>query len=127
MQSASGPFQICGACKREWPTWDAFVQDPGVRLLGLQSVPSHPGFNLLVFEDSCGSSMSVLARRLRHLLPPPATDAPLPVLFGGEHCRGHCRSLEDLEACDAPCENNRDRALILLIQVLKNAAARSRP
>ena len=120
IDSAPRPFQVCGACKRAWPTWDGFVRDPAVHLRGLQSVASHPGGNLLVFEHSCGSSISVLARRLRPLLPEVESDAALPVLFGTGQCRGHCRLLKDLEACDAPCGNVRDRALILLIQCLKN-------
>jgi len=125
IESASGPFRVCGACKRAWPTWDGFVQDPAVRLRGLQSLAAEPGSNLLVFEHSCGSSISVLARRLRHLLPELESDAPLAVLFGTEQCRGHCRLLKDLEACDAPCGNVRDRALILIIQCLKKTAEQS--
>jgi len=122
VQPASGPFQICGSCKYAWTTWDEFVRDSAVRLLGLQSLATQPGFNLLVFEHGCGSSVSLLARRLRHLLPKPDTDAPLPVLLGTEQCRGHCLRLEDLEVCTAPCSNVHDRALILLVQCLKKAA-----
>ncbi|HZT30052.1 MAG TPA: hypothetical protein VFA33_09225 [Bryobacteraceae bacterium] len=125
VECASGPFQVCGACKRAWPTWDGFVRDPTVRLLGLQSLAAKPDCNLLVFEHSCGSSISILARRLRHLLPEPEPDVPLPVLYGTDQCRGHCRFLEDLEACVAPCHNVRDRALILLVQCLKTAAQES--
>ena len=121
MESKSGPFKFCGSCKQEWRTWAGFVEDPAVRLRGLQSVAGHPASNLLVFEHSCGSSVSVLASRLRHLLPPPDSEAPLPVLYGTQECRGHCRFLEDLEACDAPCANVHDRALILIIQCLKKA------
>jgi len=124
-ESAAAPFRVCGACKSAWPTWDGFVQDPSVRLLGLQSLAAEPGSNLLVFEHSCGSSISVLARRLRYLLPELESDAPLAVLFGTGECRGHCRLLKDLEACDAPCGNVRDRALILLIQALKKTAGQS--
>jgi len=75
----------------------------------------------MVFEHNCGSSISLLARRLRHLVPEPESEAPLPLLFGTEQCQGHCRHLEDLEACVAHCRNNRDRALILLVQCLKKA------
>jgi hypothetical protein len=122
MRAESAAFRVCGACKHAWPTWHEFVQDPAVRLLGFQSLAAKPGSNLLVFEHSCGSSISVLAKRLRHLLPELVSDAPLPVLFGADECRGHCRSIEDLEACDALCGNVRDRALILLIQCLKKTA-----
>jgi hypothetical protein len=125
IENTSDPFRVCGSCKRAWLTWDGFVQDPAVRLLGLQSLAAKPDCNLLVFEHSCGSSISVLARRLRYLLPEVESDVPLPVLFGTDQCRGHCRSLKDLEACDAPCGNIRDRVLMLLVQCLKKTAQQS--
>ena len=120
---ATGPFQVCGACKCAWPTWDAFVLDPAVRLLGMQSLVSRPDTNLLVFEHACGSSISILSRRVRHLLPEPEPLNPPGRLLGTEQCRGHCLRLEDLEACDAPCSNARDRKLILLVQRMKRAAS----
>ena len=114
------PFQICGSCKRAWTSWDSFVLDPAVRLLGLQAVFTNRDFNVLVFEHRCGSSISVLAPRLRHLLPEPEPGDPPARLLGTEQCRGHCLRLEDLEACDAPCANARDRELILLVQRMKS-------
>ncbi len=116
------PFQICGACKAAWSTWDSFVLDPAVRLLGFQSDIAHPDVNLLVFEHRCGSSISILTRRLRYLLPEPEPAAPLSRLLGTGQCRGHCLRLEDLEACDAPCSNARDRELILLVRRMRHAA-----
>jgi len=125
VESATLPFQTCGACKRTWPTCDTFVLDPDVRLLGLQAVITHPDFNVMVFEHICGSSVSILTPRLRHLLPEPEPGEATVRLLGTEECRGHCRLLEDLEACDAPCSNARDRELILLIRRIKNAARMS--
>ena len=119
VECVTGPFQICGSCKRAWETWDSFVLDPAVRLLGLQSEVALPDVNLLVFEHGCGSSISILSRRLRHLLPEPEPGAPAVRLMGTAECRGHCRYLNDLEACDAPCSNARDRELILLVQRMK--------
>ena len=125
-ESSADPFQVCGACKRAWQTWDLFVKDPQVSLLGLQFVATDRDCNLLVFEHSCGSSTSVLARRLRHLLPDlECAEVALPVLFGTNECPGHCRSLADLEACVEPCGNARDRALILIIQCLKKFTLQS--
>jgi len=97
--------------------------DPAVRLLGLQAVVTNPDVNLLVFEHRCGSSISILSKRLRHLLPEPKPGDPSARLLGTEQCRGHCLRLEDLEACDAPCSNARDRELILIVQRIKKAAA----
>lgn len=117
------PFQFCGSCRRTWTSLDAFVCDPAVRLLGLQALVTKPEFNLLVFEHRCGSSISILARRLRHLLPEPEVEPPPELMFGTEPCPGHCRRLSDLEACDNPCANARDRRLTLLIVKMKREPA----
>ena len=93
--------------------------DPAVRLLDLQSEIALPDVNLLVFEHGCGSSISILSRRLRHLLREPRPGDPTVRLMGTAECRGHCRYLADLEACDAPCSNARDRKLILLVERMK--------
>jgi hypothetical protein len=117
---AGSPFRACGSCSRIWLGWEEFVLDPELRLLGLQAVPERLDASVLVFEHRCGSSVSVLTRRLRHLLPePPAADWPS--LRGTEECPGHCLSLEDLAACDRPCSNARDRDLIKIVQRLREA------
>jgi hypothetical protein len=116
-------FQTCGACKRAWPSWDAFVADPSVRLRGLQAVIHMPDVNLLVFEHGCGTSISILSRRLRHLLPALGPDAPSVRLLKTEQCRGHCLMLGDMAMCDAPCSNARDRELIRLVLRMKKVPA----
>jgi hypothetical protein len=103
-------------------TWDSLILEPAVRLLGLQATITLPDVNLLVFEHNCGSSISILSRRLRHLLPEPRLDAPATRLLGTELCRGHCFLLRDLEACDAPCSNAREHELIRLVQDTKKEA-----
>jgi hypothetical protein len=124
--AAPKDFQVCGSCRSSWPTWDGFVLDPAVRLVGLQVVAGHPNLNLLVFEHRCGSSISILTPRVRHILPDDGDHEQRAVLMGTESCRGHCVRLEDLERCDAPCANARDRELILLVQRMKEARASAR-
>jgi hypothetical protein len=112
------PFRKCGSCQQAWTDWRAFLLDPELRLLGLQVIPQIPDANLFVFEHECGSSVSVLATRLRpHLGPQHAVEVP--ILFGGDLCRQHCRLLEDLEACDRPCANARDRWITVRIEEIK--------
>lgn len=123
-ESADSPFQTCGACKLEWPTWESFLFDPDVRILGFQPALAHPELNLLIFEHRCGSSISVLTRRLRHLLPPRSEETPRVTLYGSEECENHCRFLDDLEVCEAPCANARDRELILMIRRMKRASSK---
>ena len=101
-------------CRKQWATRQDFISDPELRLLGLQAVPNFPDANLLVFEHECGTSVSVLASRLRDLIPDPEPDDPsLPLLQGTESCRGYCNRLEELEVCDQRCSNARDRRLTL--------------
>ncbi len=118
-KKGSHPFKTCGSCRKIWETWQDFVLDPGIRILGFQAVEGLSDANLIVFEHRCGSSISLLAKRLRHLLPTPDEETRLPVLFGSDECRRHCRLIEDLESCDRPCANSRDRRLIQLLLSMK--------
>jgi len=115
------PFQECGSCREAWDRWQDFVADPEVRLLGFQGSDRFPDTNLLVFEHRCGSSISVLAKRLRHILPEDEQKRQLPVLFASEHCNQYCRTIENLKECDRACVNARDRKLILRILEMKKA------
>jgi len=115
-------FQICGACKHAWSTLGSFILDPANRLLGLQVLITNPDFNVLVFEHRCGSSISILTPRLRHLLPDPQPDEALASLLCAEQCIGRCRLLEHMEECDAPCGIALDYKLIPLIQRMKREA-----
>ena len=112
------PFKTCGACRQPWRSWAAFVADPQLRLLGLQAIAGVPDASLLVFEHRCGSSVSVLTRRLRHLLPDHEA-ASWPSLRGTHQCAGHCSHLGDNGACAMTCRNARDRDLIGLVQRLQ--------
>ena len=112
-------FKTCGSCRHAWADWRDFVFDPAVRLIGLQAVPGLPDANVLVFEHRCGSSVSVLAPKLRHLLGAQESTAERTLLFGTEGCSGHCLVLEDLSRCDKPCSNARDRRLAILISDTK--------
>jgi hypothetical protein len=122
-ESPARPFQVCGSCQNVWPTWESFVTDPAVRLLGLQSVINRQDINLLVFEHSCGSSISIFSRRLHHILPE-ANGAPVRLL-GTDQCRGHCVKVDDFEACDAPCANARDRTLVRFLHQIGQKARES--
>jgi hypothetical protein len=113
------PFRTCGACRRQWTTSAAFLDDAGLTVVGLQVAEHMPEANLLVFEHVCGSSVSVRAARLRFLLPDPAEGEGLADLWGTEECQQLCRHLDDWMACDRPCVNARDRHLLQLVLRIK--------
>ena len=110
-------FKTCGSCRQNWSSWEDFAYDPALRLLGLQAIAGVPDASLLVFEHRCGSSVSVLTRRLRHLVPDHEA-AGWPSLRGTDECAGHCMQLGDNSACPRRCRNARDRALIGLVMRL---------
>ncbi|MGD0309901.1 MAG: hypothetical protein ABSC02_11500 [Acidobacteriota bacterium] len=115
------PFQKCGSCGQMWNQWPDFIFDPAVRLLGFQAMPGLPDANLVIFVHCCGSTISILAQRLRHILPGPEQAGDLPSLFDTDMCNQYCRFIESLEACDRPCVNARDRRLILMLLRMKES------
>jgi hypothetical protein len=121
-QAAPAPFRLCGCCQHAWATWHEFVLDPDLRLLGLQVVPGAADANVLVFDHCCGSSISVLVRRVRHLLPDVDDTALPPVEVGLDTCRRHCRDLEAFLACERACPKARDRRIVQAIVRLRQGA-----
>ena len=121
---AASFFQICGSCRRRWRSWNDFVLDPAVRLLGMQVQTDRSDINLLVFEHDCGTSISILTRRLSGLLSDQDDAQPSVSLRDTERCKGHCRVLGDFASCDAPCINARDRELMrLILRIQRHARA----
>ena len=118
------PFKTCGSCGRSWSDWRSFLLDRRVRLLGLQAAPGVADANAIVFEHRCGSTVSVLAHRLRRLLGPEEPVAGLAELYGSPGCNGNCRTIENLALCDRPCVNARDRKLTLRVAELMAVAPR---
>jgi len=116
--AAEQPFKICGACRRAWPTWEEFAADGDVHLLGLQAVPDVPDASVLIFDHRCGSTVSVLTKRLYHLLPHhPAEEWPS--LRDGPECGRHCLTLGDNAPCDKHCRNARDRDILRLVERMR--------
>lgn len=123
--AATHPFKVCGSCRRTWASWEEFIGDAGIRLLGLQAMLGVPDASLLVFEHRCGTSVSVLTKRLRHLLAKDGSEA-WPSLRFTEQCPGHCHSLPDHLQCDQHCMHARDRRLLALVEA-QHRATRARP
>jgi hypothetical protein len=98
------------------------VLDPDLRLLGLQVVPSKADANVIVFDHCCGTSISLLARRVRFLMPDVDDAALPPVQVGLDECRRRCQQLEDFLACERPCPKARDRRIVQAIVRLRQGA-----
>lgn len=115
---ATGVFKVCGSCRRTWSTWEEFVTDPEVRLLGLQSRASLPEATVLVFEHFCGSSVSILASRLHHLVPH-HPGARWPCLCDTDACPGHCLDFRDHGRCVECCRLAMDREILAIATALQ--------
>jgi len=111
---SSETFSRCGACGRRWLTAGAFLDDAGVRVVGLQVAGHVPDLNLLVFEHACGSSVSVFTSRLRSLCSQAADTAAVD-MFQGEKCKELCLRLDEWRPCDNPCINAADRRLLQVV------------
>ena len=108
---ADGAFRKCGVCGQVWMTWQAFVLDRELTLLGLQAAPRTPRANALVFNHKSCGSVSVLTYKLRGPLGLPD---PEPDEDGS--CDGCYRDLAELAACDKDCPIAPDRKLVGMIQ-----------
>ncbi len=119
MHSATAPFRVCGSCQKQWASPYDFVVDAEIRLLGLQMVPKKSQGNLLMFGHRCGTSISVFAKHLHHLVPDPEEEANPQAVVSYEECKRLCRNLKDLAVCDRPCPKAGDRRLVQAILQLK--------
>ena len=111
-------FKKCGACGKIWNTVDEFIHDPRVKVLWLQIIPGIPDANCIIFEHrDCGSTVSVLTPKLRHLLRKDFTYTE--DLYNTEECNNHCNTRDTMAACEKPCVNAHDRELARLLVSLK--------
>lgn len=112
-------FKKCGACRKIWLTENEFLNDKKVKVLWLQVIPGFPDVNCIIFEHlECGSTVSVLTPKLRHLL-----DRKLEIvkdLYGTEECNNLCNTRETMAACDKNCVNAPDRELARLLVSYKS-------
>ena len=111
-------FKQCGACKKVWNSVDDFIYDKNVKVLWLQVIPGYPDANCIIFEHrSCGSTISVLTPKIRHLLKREFNYTE--DLYGTDDCNGHCNTRDTMAACEKECVNAQDRELARLLVSLK--------
>ena len=111
-------FKQCGACKFEWNSVDEFINDKNVKVLWLQVIPGFPDANCIIFEHrGCGSTISVLSTKLRHLLKREFNYTE--DLYGTDECNDFCNTRDTMAACDKKCINAQDRELARMLVSLK--------
>ena len=108
------PFRQCRVCGKQWNTWQEFLVDPSLQVLGLQAVPKIPKANVLIFNHARCGTVSILTSKLHELVEVPDSAQP-----ETEPCDGCFRDLDDLAGCDRPCVIAKDRRLTLKVLALK--------
>jgi hypothetical protein len=118
-EPSAAPYPSFQACVCQYAGQiSGLVFDPG-SADRLQAIPGIFDANVFVFEYCCGTSVSVLVHKLRHLLGTEEETSGWSLLYGTESCSGYCLVFEDLSSCDKPCVNARDRRLAILISDTK--------
>jgi hypothetical protein len=100
----SEPFKTCPACRTSWPTRDAFLADPDIRLLGYQVNFAELALGYFDFNHlrvGCFTTLGVEAGLFTDLYAGPiyATRAT-----GTPDCPELCLHRYDLQPCPAHCE-----------------------
>ena len=92
----------CPMCGHSWPTLDEVLDDPAVILVGYQVNFVALELGLILFNhETCGTTFSLEAGRLRHLHDGPVWKERR---TGLDDCEGHCLSRAVLDLCGAHCE-----------------------
>ena len=107
-------FKQCSNCHKVWRTYQEFLADPSVTLVGYQVSFKDLESGLFIFNHSCKTTMGIPANLFTHLY-----DGPIfkERLTGTDKCPEHCLHKYDLEPCPYECECAYVRAVL---QVVKN-------
>jgi len=108
------PFRQCRVCGQKWYSWQEFLHDRSLQVLGLQAVPKIPKASVLIFNHKRCGTISILTSRLHQLVQVPDSNQP-----ETEQCDGCFRDLDDLAKCDISCVIAKDRRLTLKILAMK--------
>lgn len=95
------PFRRCTSCSTVWPSRNAFLSDPDVRLVGYQVNYGDLQAGFFLFNHSCRTTLAVRASAFSSL-----HDGPIfrTRATGTASCPGYCVHESALEPCPARCE-----------------------
>jgi len=99
--SQSVSFKICPQCGFVWSGRTPFLSDPTLRLIGYQVHFEELTAGLILFNHSCGTTLSVQAKEFQDLYSGPMFSERL---NGTEECQGFCVHENELRPCPVKCE-----------------------
>jgi hypothetical protein len=94
-------FKKCSLCGFEWPTRDAFLEDPALELIGYQVNFEALKLGFFMFNHICKNTLSVRAGDFWDLYNGPVFKERA---TGGEQCPEYCLHQDVLDPCPAQCE-----------------------
>jgi hypothetical protein len=94
-------FKICSRCGFVWPGRTSFLSDPSLHLIGYQVHFEELTAGLILFNHSCGTTLSIQAKEFQDLYSGPMFSERL---NGTEECQESCLHEDDLRPCPAKCE-----------------------
>lgn len=107
-------FKKCSSCGQGWVTRENFFEDPALKLIGYQVNLDHLEEGYLLFNHSCGTTLSVIAGAFKDLYHGPIFSERL---TNTDECPQYCLRKAELRACPAKCECAYVREII---QIIKN-------
>jgi len=113
-------FKKCPTCGFQWADLDSFLDDPGVALVGYQVNLTQLEEGFLLFNHSCGTTMSCKVGDFLDLRAGPILAK---CAMGTEVCPGACLRPDDLSPCPAECECVFVRDIMRIIQEREKASS----
>lgn len=106
-------FKKCRKCGYQWPSREAWLRDPALKMVGYQANFKALETGILLFNHSCRTTLAVHASEFKDL-----HDGPIfkERATGSESCPGHCLHKTDLAPCPVRCECSYIRHIIQLIE-----------
>ena len=97
-------WKVCNCCNVRWEDHHQFLEDSGIRYIGMQLDLENPRFPCVYFFDHarCGTTLVLNIRKFEDMI-----DETIPELTmaGGKNCPRHCADMENLLDCDNECHN----------------------
>ena len=112
--NSSAAFKTCSPCGFEWPTREAFLNDPALTVIGYQVNFETLKLGFFLFNHTCKNTLSVRAEAFWDLYDGPVFKTRA---TGCDQCPEYCLHQENLEPCPAECECAFVREIL---QVIKN-------
>lgn len=107
----------CSCCNIGWEDNDTFINDPTVRLIGIQQNIQNPEYGCMYLFDhlTCGTTLAVKSDKFKNMIEEPI---PARLMFGEDECSKYCIDLRNFLECEIECHNAPFRRLAF--KIMKN-------